>query len=231
MNRQIKKIFFPIILRVYYLFCNIKCRMLGLRFLRPNYAFFEESLQGGISVDIGVGDNPDFTLQLMNRYDMESFVIVDPTLKHMDKLRTIEKEYSHINYLPLALGTKNESTIFYESQSEVSGSLRKEHKNIRNDHSIEYNVQVVTLNRLIQECIKKPIAIMKIDIEGEEYDLINSIKKSDLQSISQLIIEFHHDTVGDYSMTDTLRAIKVVEKLGMKSITYNGRDCLFYWRK
>jgi FkbM family methyltransferase len=229
MINYVKKIFFPLGLRAYYFYLRTKCYTLGLRFFPPNYAFFEEFLQGGIAIDVGVGNNPDFTLLLMKTYNIESFVVVDPTLKHMDKLRTFEKQHPRTRYLPYALGAKNGSRTFYESQSNESGSLRKDHTNVQNDPLITYNVQVVTLNRLLEECGNKPIVIMKIDIEGEEYELINLVSKSDLQRIKQLIIEFHHDTVGNYSMTDTLRGIKVIENLGMKSILYNGRDCLFYW--
>jgi hypothetical protein len=133
------------------------------------------------------------------------------------------------HFLTLALGPRNESRIFYESQLNVSGSLLKEHRNIYNDPIKTYEVQVVTLNKLLQNCGNAPVAIMKIDIEGEEYELIKSILRDDLQKIRQLIVEFHHDIVKTYSMADTFKAIKTIEDLGMKSILYNRRDCLFYW--
>ncbi len=228
MNDWIKKIFLHLRLSCYYFYLRVKCAILGLHFVPPNYAFFEEILRDGIAVDVGVGDNPDLTLFLINKYDIESF-IVDPTLKHMEKLKTFESKHHLIRYLPFALGTKNEMRTFYESQSNVSGSLRKDHTNVQNDSLTAYKVQTITLNRLLEECGSKPIVLMKVDIEGEEYELINSISKSDLQKIRQLIIEFHHDIVKVYSTADTLRAIKVIENLGMKSILYNSRDCLFYW--
>lgn len=225
-----KKISSSIGLRAYYMYARIKCKALGLCFVPPNYAFWEEFLRDGVAIDVGVGDNPDFTLFLMKKYNTESFV-VDPTLKHMDKLRTFEKQHPLAHYLPLALGAKNESQTFYESQINVSGSLRKDHMNVRNDPSIAYNVQVVTLNRLLQECGNKPVGIIKIDIEGEEYEFVKSVTTSDLRRIRQVIIEFHHGIVKTYVMEDTLKAIKTLENLGMKSILYNGCDCLFYWEK
>jgi FkbM family methyltransferase len=223
------KIILPSIgLRVYYTVSRIKCRSSGLRFVPPNYAFFEEFLQDGIAIDVGVGESPDFTLFLMKAYNIESFVI-DPTLKHMVNLKIFERQHPMAHYLPFALGAKSELRKFYESQSSESGTLRKDHKNIRKDAIVAYTVQVVTLSQLLEKCGNKPVSIMKIDIEGEEYEFVQSVKESDLRKIRQLIIEFHHGIVKAYSMAATLKAIETIENLGMKSVVYNGRDCLFYW--
>lgn len=208
---------------------KIKCKATGLHFVRPNYAFFENLLQDGIAIDVGVGDNPDFTLALTNKYNMRTF-IVDPTLKHAETLKIFEKNHPFVSYLPVALGAKDEVRTFYESQSNVSGSLRKDHTNVQNDPLVTYDVQVITLARLLVECGNKTVDIMKIDIEGEEYELVSSISKSNILRIKQIIIEFHHGIVKKYSMADTLRAIKIMENMGMKPSLYNGRDCLFYWK-
>jgi len=228
MINYLKNILHRLALSSYYLYQRVKCKFLGLYFVPPNYAFFNNLLYGGVAIDVGVGDNPDFTLFIINKYNIESFM-VDPTHKHMDKLREFEKQNSLVHYLPLALGAKNEEKMFYESQSNVSGSLRKDHINIQNDSLIAYNVQVITLNKLLQLCNNKSIAVMKIDIEGEEYEFVKSVTKNELHRIRQFIIEFHHGIIKNYSIEDTLQAIKVIEDQGMKSIIYNGRDCLFYW--
>jgi FkbM family methyltransferase len=208
----------------------MKCAALGLRFFPPNYAFFDDIRQNSVAIDVGVGDNPDFSLLLMNNYHIECFM-VDPTQKHRSKLEAFAKQHSMAHYLPFALGPKNESRTFYESRLNVSGSLQKEHVNVRNDPIDTYEVQVITLSELLQKSGNKPIAIMKVDVEGEEYEFVRSLSNHDLQKIDQLIIEFHHDTVKTYSKADTFQAIKLIECFGMKSILYNGRDCLFYWGK
>ena len=223
------KVLSSVCLKGYYSYIRLKCNARGLRFVPPNYAFFDKLLQGGIVIDVGVGENPNFTLSLINKYDVESYII-DPTHKHMNALKEFEKEHSRIHYLPLALGAKEETRTFYESQSNESGSLRKDHVNVQKDPLITYDVRVVTLERLLQHCGNKAIDIMKIDIEGEEYEFISSISKNDLQRTKQLIIEFHHNTVGKYSINETFQAINRIKSMGMKAVMYNGRDCLFYWK-
>jgi FkbM family methyltransferase len=224
------KILYSMSLKGYYAFLHIKCGVIGLRFVPPNYAFFSNLINSeGIAVDVGVGNNPDFTHYIIKKYSAIESYIVDPTLKHMKKLKEFESNNPKVHYLPFALGSKNESRTFYESQSNESGSLKKDHKNAKEDKVIEYSVQVITLDELLSKCGNKQVVILKIDIEGEEYGFVNSISKENLKRIKQLIIEFHHDIVGSFSISDTIQAKKTIESMGMKSILYNGRDCLFYW--
>jgi hypothetical protein len=60
--------------------------MLRLRDVPPNYTFCERFKAGDVALDIGVGDNPDFSKHLIMRYRMECFA-VDPTRKHSAALR------------------------------------------------------------------------------------------------------------------------------------------------
>jgi FkbM family methyltransferase len=206
----------------------VKCRLYGLQFIPPNLAFLTKPLAKGIAVDVGVGEYPDFTDYLIKNFRIETYII-DPTLKHMEKLQTYENTHPLAHYIPEALGSKNETVTFYESIRNESGSLRNDHVNVKNDPIRSYEVQVVTLEDLRAQCNNRPIAIMKIDIEGVEYDLLNSLTRESLVGISQLLVEFHHGTIASYSLSDTKNAIKKLESFGMKSIQFNGRDCLFYW--
>lgn len=211
-----------------YMRAYFNTKAIGAKFVRPNYAFFENFQQGDVAIDVGIGDDPDFSKYLIYNYKMESFG-VDPTRKHSCGLQCIEKAIPEFHYLPYALGTEDGYITFFESNINVSGSLLESHINIVRDPHISYSVQMVTLNTLLKIVNKEHIAIMKIDIEGYEYNLIDHLDEENLKAISQLIIEFHHGTVKKYAFEDTLRAIEKIKSFGMKSILYNGRDCLFYW--
>lgn len=220
-----------IILSLYNFYTRIKCTIRGLQFFPPNYAFFGNFSPNSVAIDVGVGDDPDFSILLMKKYSMKCY-IVDPTLKHRPTLEKFVQENPGAIFLPYALGSKTESRTFYESQSNVSGSLQNEHINIRNDPIKTYEVQVVTMSDLLTRIGNLQISIMKIDIEGEEYDFIKSLTKEDVKQIDQIILEFHHGkTLKKYTIEDTRNAIKTLESFGMKSILFNGRDCLFYWKK
>lgn len=207
---------------------GIKTKVAGTKFVPPNYAFFDIFQPGDVAIDVGIGDDPDFSKYLMTNYGMESFG-VDPTRKHAHALQCLEKTTPEFHYLPYALGRKDGDITFFESNISVSGSILARHINIVNDPHVSYPVQMVTLDTLLKLVNRSHIAIIKIDIEGCEYELIDHLEGEILKAISQLIIEFHHNTVKDYTFKDTLQAIEKIKSFGMKSLLYNGRDCLFYW--
>ena len=207
---------------------DYRANSLGLKEVEPNYGFIDSFSAGQVAIDVGVGDDPDFSLYLIRNYGMECFA-VDPTRKHAPALQRIEQETPGFHYLPLALGSENKTVEFNESTINVSGSLLKGHSNIVNDPCVSYDVQMVTLDKLLETVGKEMISILKIDTEGAEYDMISNLQRKDLERIRQLMIEFHHDRVEGITWRDTASAIKTIEGLGMKSFVYNGRDCLFYW--
>jgi len=211
-----------------YMRAYFNTKAIGAKFVRPNYAFFENFQQGDVAIDVGIGDDPDFSKYLIYNYKMESFG-VDPTRKHSCGLQCIEKAIPEFHYLPYALGTEDGRITFFEPAIYDSGSVLESHLNMIRDSYTSYPVEMVTLGTLLQIVNKEHIAIMKIDIEGYEFELIDHLDGETLKPISQLIIEFHHGTVKRYTFKDTIQAIKKIEGFGMKSLLFNGRDCLFYW--
>lgn len=203
-------------------------RKLGLVEVAPNYAFFDRLSPADTAVDVGVGDDPDFSKYLIERYGVACFA-VDPTRRHAPALKRVEETLPAFHYLPLALGPDNGPISFFESLDNISGSVHQNHRNVVNDRTVSYEVEMVSLKKLLQIVGSETVALMKIDVEGSEYALVETADPADLKKIEQLIIEFHHGTITEYSEKHTRRAIKRLRGLGMKSVSYNGRDCLFYW--
>ena len=63
--------------------------------------------------------------------------------------------------------------------------------------------------------------ILKMNIEGYEYSVLNSLKSS---RIAQIIVSFHHDCCEDFSIEDTLACIDKLEKLGYEAIDLHEVD-------
>lgn len=201
---------------------------LGVKRLPPNYAFKPKFRSGDIAIDVETGNDPDFSKYLIANYGLECFA-VDPTRKHAPALRKLERELPGFHYLPYALGAHSGRISFYESLLNISGSLLLGHHNVVNDPIVTYDVDMVTLEELLHIISKQDIVIMKIDLEGAKYDLLNTIDLNLLQRIGQLIVEFHHGTISGITQQDTDKSIDRIEGGGMKAYVYNGRDCLFYW--
>jgi FkbM family methyltransferase len=196
--------------------------------VQPNYAFKEVFQKGEVGVDIGTGDDPDFSVYMIKNYGLECYAF-DPTRKHAPVLRKFEEKFNEFHYFQYALGSKDGRVEFFESTDNMSGSLLAKHRNIINDRVIRYDVDMISMGSLISMIPDSKIAIMKIDIEGAEFDFIKALDLSLLNKVKQLIIEFHHDTIVNISLNDTKEAVARIKKSGMKAFSYNGRDYLFYW--
>lgn len=202
------------------------CR--GVKYIPPNYAFRPHFCAGDVAIDVGVGDNPDLSIHLIDNYGLDCFV-VDPTHRHATALSQLSDTIPGLHYLQYALGAGSGEVQFHESTVNVSGSVLTSHRNVVDDPVVTYSVTMVTLGELLGVVGRQDIAIMKIDVEGAEYELIDSMDLSLLRNIRQLIIEFHHDLVQGVTRQDTRRAIATIKQSGMKAFVYNGRDCLFFW--
>jgi len=207
---------------------RLRLGLSGIKYIPPNYAFKSLFYPGDVAIDVGTGDNPDFSIHLITYYGLECFA-VDPTRKHASALRELEKNTPNFHYLAYALGSSESVVEFYESTLNVSGSLLPDHRNVVNDPIVRYPVQMVTLDRLLQIVDREEIAIMKLDIEGAEYSLIESLELAVLKHIRQLLVEFHHEIIASATVADTRNAISRIKSSGMKACWFNGRDCLFYW--
>lgn len=205
-----------------------KFKRLNLCEVPPNHVFIARFQPGDAVIDVGTGNDPDLSKYLLSHYDVECFG-VDPTRKHAPTLQAFAHTHPRFHHLPYALGTERKTVLFHESQANVSGSLLPGHRNIVNDPVIHYEVDMITVEDVVRLAGRPSIALLKLDIEGAEYEVIKCLRREWLTRIRQIMVEFHHQTVQEITWQDTLDAIRTIERLGMKSFVYNGRDCLFYW--
>jgi len=64
----------------------------------------------------------------------------------------------------------------------------------------------------MKELGHKYIDILKMDIEGAEYDVINEMSKSDIRP-QQILVEFHHRFQG-VGIRETIKAIRRLKIMG-----------------
>lgn len=86
---------------------------------------------------------------------------------------------------------------------------------------------VRTLTTLAGELGHQRIDLLKIDIEGTEYDVIDDLVRSDLE-VRQLLVEFHHRFEG-VGRARTARAVRQLKEAGYRifSISPSGREYAF----
>lgn len=223
--------FFPNIKKV---LKKIRGQIGGVKIVRPNsklpnyYMFKPRFSTTSTIVDVGCGFDADFSVYMMDKYGLRA-IGIDPTLKHKGSLDSLSKKTnSRFLHKLWAISANDGKIVFNESVDNVSGSILENHQNIKSGAIKKYEVESISLENL-PRCLKlEKIEYIKLDIEGAEYDLIDKLKKGDLDKYNQIFIEFHHHALPQYSQKDTLDRVKKIESLGFKSFSVDNHDFLFY---
>jgi FkbM family methyltransferase len=212
---------------LFFQFSKIRAKRLGIHFVPPNYIIMNRLNSNSIVVDAGCADAPDFSEFVINNYKCKSYG-VDPTRKHFPSLNNVVKKYNGLFiHLPYAVANNLGKLTFYESKVNVSGSIKLDHTNVKNDEVVSYEVEPISISQL-KEMVGSKIDFLKLDLEGAEYELLDNVVIDDFENIDQVFVEFHHHYIDSYDFNDTKRLVDKVQALGFKSFTMDRDNFLFY---
>ena len=167
-------------------------------------------------ISAGVGEDISFDLELIKQKGCK-VIGIDPT----DKAKTYVEKIRNENYVFLqkALFSQNRNSVtMYKSSRPdyVSESVTRSHRSVASSDC--YEAQTISIEELLKEY--PDISLLKMDIEGAEYDVLNSIEKL---NIPQIYVEFHHFCT-QYSPQDTYRCIEHVKALGYELVHCENKD-------
>lgn len=205
-----------------------KARKMGLESVPPNFIFFPRFNERSVIIDGGCGYLAELSNYLIDKYGLTAFG-VDPTHKHAASLKRIEERTNgRFRYLRLAIAADDGFQTFFESREMESGSLFTDHTNVRGSETISYVAEAVSVRSLIRRTRTEAVDLLKLDLEGAEYEIFEGIDVADLGPFGQIFIEFHHHALRRFTKDDTRR---IVEKLchgGLKTFTLDDHNYLFY---
>jgi len=143
--------------------------------------------ENSIVYSFGVGYDISFDLALINKFDLKLFAF-DPTPKSV--------EWINNQKLPKQFVLKNIGLADYDGKAKFNPPENPEHVSATmldrpKTKDDAYKVDVKTLISITNELQHKHIDILKIDIEGIEYRVIDNIITTNILP-SQILIEFHH---------------------------------------
>lgn len=174
-----------------------------------------------IVYSFGIGTDISFDLQLIENYGLRVFAF-DPTPKSIEWLNQ-QKLPENFRAFPLGIANYSGEADFFlpENENFVSASMTTR----QSDHFVR--VKVKTLADIAKELGHTSIDILKMDIEGAEYDVIDDILKSGIK-IHQLLIEFHHRFHPEGSKI-TRRSISTLKQAGflLFHVSRNGEEFSF----
>ncbi|SCY43728.1 FkbM family methyltransferase [Desulfoluna spongiiphila] len=156
----------------------------------------------------GVGEDASFDTALIEKYNLTVHAF-DPTPKSIDwvKRQDFSDKFAMYNY-GIAAFDGNVSFNPPENPEHVSHTILD-----RPSTSTEaITVPVKKLSTIMQELGHSHIDILKMDIEGAEYNVIKDICKSDIRPV-QLLVEFHHRFEG-VGIKETKKSINIIRSMG-----------------
>jgi FkbM family methyltransferase len=166
--------------------------------IKCNYEFLGDSYGGfyvcpdllnknSIVYSFGIGENISFDKSIIEKYQCKVFGF-DPTPKSIDWIHNqdLPDGFSFYEY---GISEKTEVVNFYlpKNLDHVSGSVVK-WSYLSPERCVQ--VQMKSLKDIVKELGHKNLDILKMDIEGSEYDVLNSIFDTDI-CINQILVEFH----------------------------------------
>ncbi len=228
-------------------FKTIKCS--DLVFIGSEYGGWtipQSSLsEGSICYAGGAGEDISFDVVLAERYKCQVYIF-DPTPRsksHFNELiesTNLNKKFAInnsktnfyslnyrnielLNFRELGLWYKKEEIKFYSppTAEEVSHSALNEHKR---SEKVNFIGKVNRLSKIMEDEGHQHIDLLKLDIEGSEYYVIDSIIKDNVK-IKTICVEFHepHKLVDRIFQLKTKQYIKKLSAFGYSLVYYDDR--------
>jgi FkbM family methyltransferase len=140
-----------------------------------------------IVYSFGIGEDISFDQSVIDNYGCNVFAF-DPTPKSIEWVKN-QQLSPKFTFYPYGIDTKTGFVNFNLPKNEnyVSGSVLS-HQNVNENNTV--SVPMKCFKDITAELGHKHIDVLKVDIEGSEYGVINDILSSDVE-IDQLLLEIH----------------------------------------
>lgn len=195
------------------------------------HTYFEDKISSSpVLIDLG-SCRGDFSKHFLTKYENAKVFMVEPSKTNFSLISKdpfFDKENVSRNFLALSSESGKFLTFYEDPRSEQNGSVIFNYFN-----GIPYEVETVSLNEIAKKF--DHIDLVKMDVEGAEWEAIMNLDEETLSKISQLTVEFH-DFIDRSLSTKTELAVKKMISHGFK-VDYNSTtwmhgskyyDSLFY---
>jgi len=190
-----------------YVKIDFECEHITLGNLGAAWTVYPEFLdENSIVYSFGIGYDVSFDLEIINNFDLKIYAF-DPTPKSIEwiKNQNLPKQFVLKEY---GLADFNGKAKFHPPENpEYISATMLERPLTENE---AYKVEVKTLKAIMNELGHKKINLLKMDIEGGEYMVVENMIKSGIKP-EQLLIEFHHrfNNIGVRQTINTVNKLRI----------------------
>lgn len=180
--------------------------------------------ESSVVYSFGIGYDLTFDISIINQYHCQVYAF-DPTPKVMEWLKT--------QSLPSRLYCQEWAIYDKDGELKFFTTLDSWHFNhsSENGESIEVTVKGYAIKTIMDRLNHKMVDLIKLDIEGSEYQVIDNLMSIGLKP-KQLLIEFHHFFDGKKGNIKTENAIRKLQDYGyvLFAISPGFTEYSFAWK-
>jgi len=205
---------------------DITCAKRRFGTLDASFAVATQGLDAAsLVISVGIGEDISFDLGLIRAYGLAVHAF-DPTPRSLAWLRTQALPAS-LHVYPYGLAAIDGAMTFHppRNPSEVSHSAIIQHSS----DSAGVTCEVRRLGTIMAMIGASRIDILKIDIEGAEYDVIEDMATGRIRP-RQVLVEYHHRFPG-IGLAKTCESIALLRRMGYRlfDISASGEEYSFLW--
>lgn len=178
-------------------------------------------------ISAGVGLGIDFELGIAERWDVE-MLLLDPSptgVATMERIGTVDG----VTFLSIGLMAEDGIRAFARPLSDDEGSFFMATGDLEPEALVEFECK--SLGTLLAEHGHDTIDILKMDIEGAEYEVIDSFLRRGIK-VSQLCVEIHthHGSGAQRSIWNAAGLIFRLYRAGYRVVYNSAMDFTFVHR-
>lgn len=170
----------------------------------------------------GVGRDISFEFELAKQFNCQIY-LYDPSSTAEETIHQWKILPNNIRFFKTGLSKFDKKIKFAFPDKEIEGSFKK----IVNDNSssqyVEY--QCNSISNLIKINGHHKIDLLKIDIEGFEYEVLEDIIENNIV-VNQICVEFHH-FLPEIPKASTTKILKALKNMGYEIIHKRMTDYTF----
>jgi FkbM family methyltransferase len=168
----------------------------------------------------GVGYDITFEHALVDRFGC-NVVLFDPSPTGLETMHKPENHIPQFKFHPVALAGQCGSLKLSPPQNPEEGSWFAQ-----SGGETTVEVPCVDLATLMRQNGDDRIDLLKIDIEGAEYEVLDDLLERRLR-IRQVLVEFHHSNLPGIRRSRTVRAILKMVAAGYRLLKQEGNNHTF----
>jgi FkbM family methyltransferase len=170
----------------------------------------------------GAGNDISFEKCLVERYRCK-VVLLDPSPTGVATVQREKLAAGQLQFIPKGLAGRDGKLSFQNPADPAEGSFQ------RSDSAANWQFDCKSLATLMAELNWTRIELLKMDIEGSEYEVIHEmlVKRLDVR---QLCVEFHYGPEFQHSRSEMIQTIFTLKKAGYDLVHHTCRDHTFLRR-